>query len=147
MVGKFESSYCNIYLKELKPSKENTDKHQTRFLDLDIKIKDGKFRLGLFDKRYLFFFLLSEFQTCQVMYHLLQFLEFIQLVYPTIGADSLRIAGVSNSPESFSTATKPLITRMSRQGISIRKIQSYSKLFLATVTQILEMFVKVGQNC
>ena len=23
----FESSYCNIYLKELKPSKENTDKH------------------------------------------------------------------------------------------------------------------------
>ena len=47
----FECSYSNIYLEELQLDKENTDKHETSFLDLDIKIKDGKFHFGLFDKR------------------------------------------------------------------------------------------------
>ena len=45
-------------------------------------------------------------------------------VYYAIGAESLRIAGASNNPESFSTAIKPLIARMSRQGVSIGKINS-----------------------
>ena len=49
--GEFESSYSNIYNKELQLGKENTDKHEASFLDLDIKIKDGKFHCGLFDKR------------------------------------------------------------------------------------------------
>ena len=49
--GKFESSYSNIYPEELQLGKENTDKHEASFLDLDIKIKDGKFHFGLFDKR------------------------------------------------------------------------------------------------
>ena len=40
------------------------------------------------------------------------------LVYTAIGAESLRIARASNNPESFSTAIKPLIGRMSRQGVS-----------------------------
>ena len=38
------------------------------------------------------------------------------IVYSAIGAESLRIARVSNNPESFSTAIKPLISQMSRQG-------------------------------
>ena len=41
--GKFESSYCNIYPEELQLDKENTDKHEASFLDLNIKIKDGRF--------------------------------------------------------------------------------------------------------
>ena len=45
-------------------------------------------------------------------------------VYSAIGAESLRIARASNNPESFSTAIKPLIARMSRQGVSIGKINS-----------------------
>ena len=45
-------------------------------------------------------------------------------VYYAIGAESLRIAGASNNPESFSTAIKPLIVRVSRHGISIEKINS-----------------------
>ena len=49
--GKFESSYSNIYPEESHLGKENTDKNEARFLDLAIKIKDGKFHFGLFDKR------------------------------------------------------------------------------------------------
>ena len=44
------------------------------------------------------------------------------IVYSANGAESLRIARASNNPESFSTAIKPLIARMSRPGISIGKI-------------------------
>ena len=49
--GEFESSYSNIYPKELHLGKENNGKHEASFLDLDIKIKDGKFHFGIFDKR------------------------------------------------------------------------------------------------
>ena len=49
--GKFESNYSNIYSEELQLGKENTDKHEASFLDLKVKIKDGKFHFGLFDKR------------------------------------------------------------------------------------------------
>ena len=41
--GEFESNYSNIYPEELQLGKENTDKHEASFLDLNIKIKDGKF--------------------------------------------------------------------------------------------------------
>ena len=47
------------------------------------------------------------------------------IVYPAIAAESLRIAGASNNLESFSTAIKPLIACMSKQGVSIGKINSY----------------------
>ena len=49
--GEFESNYPNIYPEELHLGEENTDKHEASFLDLNIKIKDGKFHFGLFDKR------------------------------------------------------------------------------------------------
>ena len=49
--GEFESNCPNIYPEELQLGEENTDKHETSFLDLDIKIKDWKFQFGLFDKR------------------------------------------------------------------------------------------------
>ena len=38
--GEFESNYSNIYPEELQLGKENTDKHEVSFLDLNIKIKD-----------------------------------------------------------------------------------------------------------
>ena len=47
------------------------------------------------------------------------------IVYSANGAESLRIAKASNNPESFSTAIKPLISCMSRQGVSNGKINSY----------------------
>ena len=63
--GEFESHYSNIYPEELQLGKENTDKHETSFLDLNIKTKDGKFQFGLFDKRNSF---PLECQINQVMY-------------------------------------------------------------------------------
>ena len=49
--GEFESNYSNIYPEELQLGKENTDKRDASFLDLNIKIRDGNFHFGLFDKR------------------------------------------------------------------------------------------------
>ena len=46
------------------------------------------------------------------------------IVYSAIGAESLRIARGRNNPESFSTAIKPVIARMSTRGVSIGKINS-----------------------
>ena len=50
--------------------------------------------------------------------------ESSRIVYSAIGVESLRIARASDNPESFSTAIKPVIARMSRQGVSIGKINS-----------------------
>ena len=62
--GEFESSYFNIYPKELQSGKENNDIHEASFLDFD-------FYFGLFDKKKTYFlFPLSECQKSQVMHHL-----------------------------------------------------------------------------
>ena len=57
------------------------------------------------------------------------------IVYSAIGAKSLRIARACNSPESFSTAIKPFIARMSRQKVSVGKKQLYSKVDFNNVCQ------------
>ena len=66
--GEFESTFFKIYSEELQLSKENTDKRKASFLDLDIKIMNGKFHFDLFDKETRFLFLLSEYPTSQVIY-------------------------------------------------------------------------------
>ena len=85
-------------------------------MDVDIKIKDGKFHFGLFNKRDSFPFVLSECQTSNVP---------SSTVYSAIGAESLRIARANNNPESFFTVIKPLIAHMNRQGVSIGEINSF----------------------
>ena len=55
------------------------------------------------------------------------------IVYSAIVAESLRIARASSNPESFSTSIKPLIARMSRQGVSIRKINNFILKFLTNI--------------
>lgn len=46
--GEFETKYCNIFSEKLELGKENVDKDETSFLDLDIKIMDGNFQFGIF---------------------------------------------------------------------------------------------------
>ena len=46
------------------------------------------------------------------------------IVYSAIRAESLRIVRASNNTESFSTAIKPVLARMSRHGVSIGKINN-----------------------
>ena len=104
-----------IYPEESQLCKENTDKHEASFLDLDIKIKDGRFH---FDKRNSFPFPIVRMpeKTSNVP---------SSIVYSAIGAESLRIARPNYNAESFSTAIKlSLIARMSRHGVSIKKINS-----------------------
>ena len=115
--GEFESNYSNIYPEELQIGKENTDKNEASSLHLNIKIVDGKFHFGLFDKRDSFPFSIVRMldKSSNVP---------PSIVYSAIGAESLRTARSSNNPESFSTAIKPLIARMSRQGVSNEKINS-----------------------
>ena len=86
-------------------------------MDLNIKIKDGKFQFRLFDKRDSFPFSIVRMadKSSNVA---------SSIVYSAIGAESLRTDRASNNPESFSTAIKPLIARMSKQGVSIGKINS-----------------------
>ena len=100
--GEFESNYSNIYPEELQLGKENTDKHEASFLDLNIKIKDGKFHFGLFDKRDSFPFSIVRMpdKSSNVP---------SSIVYSAIGAESLRIARTSNNPESFSTKLNHLL--------------------------------------
>ena len=97
--GEFESNYSNIYPEELQLGKENTDKHEASFLDLNIKIKDGKFHFGLFDKRESFPFSIVRMSDKSSNVP-------SSTVYSAIGAESLRIARASNNPESFSTSIK-----------------------------------------
>ena len=115
--GKLESNYSNIYPEELQLCKENIDKHDASFLDLIIKIKDGKFHFSLFDKRdsFPFSFVRMPNKSSNVP---------SSIDYSAIRTESLRTARASSNPESFSTAITPLITRMSRQAVSIGNINS-----------------------
>ena len=90
--GEFESNYCNFHPEELQLSKENADKHGGSFLDLNIKIKDGKFHFGLFNKRDSFPFSIVRMpdKSSNVP---------SGIVYSAIGTESLRIARASNNPE------------------------------------------------
>ena len=74
-----------IYPEELQLSEENTDKPEASFLDLDIKIEDGKFHFVLFGKRYSFPF--SIVRMPDKSSNILS-----SIVYSTIAAQSLRIA-------------------------------------------------------
>ena len=87
-----ESGYSSIYVEELQFGKENPDKHEASFLDLNIKIKNGKFHVGLFDKRHSFPFSIVRIpdKSSDVP---------SSIVYSAIGAESLRIARASNNPE------------------------------------------------
>ena len=86
----FESNYSNIYPEELQLGKENTDKHGASFLDLNIKIKGGKFHFGLFDKRdsFPFSFVRMPGRSSNLP---------SSIVYSTIGAESLKIVRASNN--------------------------------------------------
>ena len=68
-------------------------------MDLNIKIKDGKFHFGIFDKRNSFPFSIVRVSDKSSNVP-------SSIVYSAIGGESLRIARASNNPESFSTSIK-----------------------------------------
>ena len=81
-------------------------------MNLDIKIKDGKFLFGLFDKRDSFPFFIIRMPDKR------------NIVYSAVGAELLRIARASNNAKSFFMSIKSLIACMNRQGVSIETMNS-----------------------
>ena len=69
--------------------KENANKNEASFLDLDIKIKPGKFHFGLFDKRDSI-----PFSTVRMPGKSSNVPS--SIVYSAIGAESLRISRARN---------------------------------------------------
>ena len=51
--GELGNNFMVIYPEELQLNKENSNNLEASFLDLHIKIENGKFFVGLFDKREL----------------------------------------------------------------------------------------------
>ena len=70
------------------------------FLDLDIKVSDGKFRVGLFNKRDSFPFSIVTVlnKSSNVT---------MNIVYSAIGAESLRTARESTTPDSAANHLLP----------------------------------------
>ena len=91
--------------------------HEANFLDLNIKIKDVKFQVGLFDKRDLFLFSTVRMpdKSSNVPF---------SIAFTEMGTESLKIARKSDNPDTFSTAMKQFIACMSRQwGICSEKVK------------------------
>ena len=69
------------------------------------------------------------------------------IVYYVIGAESFRVALAGNNPTSLSTVIKPLVTPVSRRGVSIEKINIIVLKFLTKFKEILILFAKANINC
>ena len=76
-------------------------------MNVEIKTRDGKFQVGIFDKRDPFpcSFVRRPDKSSNVP---------SSIVYSTTGVESLSIARASSNPDLFSTATKLLTVRISR---------------------------------
>ena len=120
--GEFESNFRNIYPEELQLNKENTSNFETSFLDLQIKIENGKFVVGLFDKRDDF-----NFSIVRMPYKHSNLPS--SVFYSAIGAETLRIAEASNNKISFSSSVRPLVQRMQKQGSNKIKVKNVLKKF------------------
>ena len=95
----------------------NSNNLDASFLDLDIKVKDGKFQVDLFDKRDSFPFTIVRmpYKSSNIPSN---------IFYSSICAEALRIARASNNSNSFSSSIKPLVTRMLKQGAYKEKLSN-----------------------
>ena len=109
MVTNLKLFIFKFYPEEPEVSKENMDKREVSFSDLGIEVRDGKFKVGLPDKRDSFIFLMLKCQRNRVKHDLTFYAIFVK-PYET--------ARASNHPESFLTALKPLVTCGRRQAVS-----------------------------
>lgn len=120
--GEFECNFKDIYPEELVLSKENANNIEATFLDLEIKIENGKFLVGLFDKRDNF-----NFNIVRMPFKCSNLPS--NIFYSAIGAETLRIARASNNAISFSSSVKPLVHRMQKQGAQHDRVINVLKKF------------------
>ena len=112
--GEFSRSYLEIYPPELELSRENADILSASFLDLHIKIRQGKFSTGLYDKRdnFPFSIVRMPFASSNIP---------SKIFYSAISAEIIRIARASTHVEEFFSSSKSILDRMIKQGATIRK--------------------------
>ena len=108
-------------------------------MDLEITARDGEFQIVLFDKRDLFHF--STVTMLDASSNVPS-----KKVYSASGAEPLRFARASNNSDSFSTVIKALITRISRQGVSIEKISSVIQKFFKKHQRYFDTVCKSKQE-
>ena len=120
--GEFEKNYKEIYPVELELGRENVDSSEASFLDLQIKIEQGKFLVGLFDKRDNFPFKIVRmpFKSSNLPSN---------MFYSAIGAEILRIAKACNNVDAFLSSVKPLLCRMLKQGANNRRLSNVVRKF------------------
>jgi len=118
----FQRSYKDIYPVEMVLGRENKDDFSASFLDLDIKIINNKFQVGLFDKRDAFPFTIVR------MPHKSSNVP-STMFYSSFGAELLRIARASNNQIQFTNSIKPLVNRMLKQGAYLDKLSNVTKKF------------------
>ena len=134
--GIFEKHYREIYPPEMELSKENVGHEQASFLDLDIKIVDNKFSLGLYDKRDAFPFSIVRMPyKCSNMP--------AAMFYSTIAAEVLRIARATTLSNSFIVSVKSLLQRMFKQGANAQRTR---KTLSKTFNRHCECFKHVSNN-
>ena len=104
----FNGSFKDIYPPELELKVEHLGNHAT-FLDIDIKIANGKFIYKLFDKRDQFPFFIVR------MPHLLSNIP-SSIFYGSILSEFLRIARCTLKLDDFLIRGKELFVRMLNQG-------------------------------
>ena len=115
--GEFEKNCRDIYPEELELGKENQSNTEATFLDLNIRITNNQFLVGLFDKRDNF-----PFSIVRMPYVSSNIPS--NIFYSSIGAETLRIARASNYPDAFFSSVKPLCDRMCKQGAKTEKLKN-----------------------
>ena len=138
--GEFENNYQHIYPEELELGKENSNNLDASFLDLDIKVKDGQFQVGLFDKRDAFPFTIVR------MPYKSSNIPSSNIFYSSICAETLRIARASNNSNSFSSSIKPLVTRMLKQGAYKEKLSNTLRKFFNKHQNDFQYVAKTAQE-
>ena len=121
--GEFGSHFNEIYPPEMELTRENTTLTEASFLDLDISIINGKYKLKLFDKRDHFPFEIVRMPYCHANIP-------SKMFYSSFGAELLRIARASTHTEDFSFSANKLISRLLKQGGKIVRVNnSINKTF------------------
>lgn len=105
----FETVYEQIYPEELSLKKENVSNTRATFLDLDIKVKNKNFEIGLYDKRNDFNFNIVNFPFLDGNIPLRQSLGvFLSQV--------IRYQRICTNFDTFMKETKRLIQKLKKQG-------------------------------
>ena len=108
--GKFEENFKEIYPPELELKKEHGN-NSASFLDLDIEIDNKRFKTKLFDKRDAFPFKIVRMPDKSSNMP-------SKIFSSCIGAETLRIARISSTVDSFQNSCHCLYKRMLTQGAS-----------------------------